>query len=80
MLSTGYATLAGSGKRCPAVMSTARAAGTIAVSATAGSRAGPQSPAGPNRGQARGRHRDHDRHDLHHVKRVARYRLEVRPR
>ena len=59
MLSSGYATLAGSGKRCPAVMSTARAAGTTAVSAgpepSAGpeSRAEPESRAGPESRPAR---------------------------
>src|SRR5690349_3168737 len=47
MLSSGYATLAGSGKRCPAVMRTARAAGTITVSAGPRSRSEPASGAEP---------------------------------
>src|SRR5689334_4870741 len=47
MLSSGYATLAGSGKRCPAVMRTARAARAIAVSAGPRSRAEPAPRAEP---------------------------------
>ncbi len=48
MLSSGYATLAGSGKRCPVVMRTARATGTTAISAGRESGAGRESQPGPS--------------------------------